>query len=437
MSAEPKAPSGSQKKNPNAWMEYAAILAKAGYTKQVQIALGKALPLVPAAMRSQFHCQSGRIYRLSWQLDHALASFSKALKDPQHKVHALTGLAECYERRSQLDKAAELLEGIPTQPDGSLVHARILRRLGRLEEAGKLLDTIPAQGPRIPESLTARVWHERYLLADQSGDYPLAWSHLEQCKQTIRQSWQGPQFAAMLTQRRHAMAVMLATLQQLQPETVERWISENAALGQPPLGFILGLPRSGTTLVEKLLSQQADIVTTDERDTLARSVLEPLSTRITTTADPQADAAHFLSTLDSLSPAFIKNGTKHYYQELDKQLPHKTAGRPVLDKNPGYSESALLIARLCPGARIIYPQRDPPRRLLLHLGTLPRAAQRDQHLLAAAGYPRRVDEPHPPGLAAPPPPPPRQPLDRSPLRGPRHPPAGRSHPPVHLPRPPL
>jgi tetratricopeptide (TPR) repeat protein len=100
--------------------------------------------------------------------------------------------------------------------------------------------------------------------------------------------------------------------------------------------FIVGMPRSGTTLVEQILSAHPDIGAGGEL-TFWVDAAEAAQSAQTSTPAPQALAAEYLALLARTAPGAAR----------------------VTDKNPfGFLALPLILAGL-PGARIVHCRRDP------------------------------------------------------------------------------
>jgi hypothetical protein len=104
--------------------------------------------------------------------------------------------------------------------------------------------------------------------------------------------------------------------------------------------FIVGMPRSGTTLCEQVLAAHARVHGAGER-----SALERLARRL---GDPGAIAALDRDALDTAA--------NDYLAELHALAPDKTR---VVDKMPGNYAYLGLVGLLFPKAKIIHCVRDP------------------------------------------------------------------------------
>jgi tetratricopeptide (TPR) repeat protein len=110
--------------------------------------------------------------------------------------------------------------------------------------------------------------------------------------------------------------------------------------------FLLGFPRSGTTLLESVLDQHPDTVTLEERDTLHRGVLAYLS-------DPGD-----LARLAEAPEAALKPLRDDYWARV-AGLGVDVKGKVFIDKNPFNTLKLPVILKLFPGARILFAVRDP------------------------------------------------------------------------------
>ncbi|HEX8513825.1 MAG TPA: sulfotransferase [Allosphingosinicella sp.] len=110
--------------------------------------------------------------------------------------------------------------------------------------------------------------------------------------------------------------------------------------------FLLGYPRSGTTLVENILASAAQVVALEERDTLADTD-EILVRNDGTMPD-----------LNRLDPALLRDLRQRYWARV-RAMAGDVAGRVFVDMNPFNGIKLPIIARLFPDARILVMRRDP------------------------------------------------------------------------------
>ncbi|HVU21540.1 MAG TPA: sulfotransferase [Rhizomicrobium sp.] len=110
--------------------------------------------------------------------------------------------------------------------------------------------------------------------------------------------------------------------------------------------FIVGFPRSGTTLLENVLGCLPNTVTTDERDGLADGVREFMA------------AQAGLDRLAAAQGSILARYRRAYWKRLhERGLDHKN--RIFIDKQPYNTVKLPLIAKLFPQAKIVFVVRDP------------------------------------------------------------------------------
>lgn len=110
--------------------------------------------------------------------------------------------------------------------------------------------------------------------------------------------------------------------------------------------FLVGFPRSGTTLAENVLASHPDVVALDERDTLGEAARALLVTD------------DGLAWLAALTPDEIAEHRRVYWQRV-AGYGAKVEGKLFLDKYPLSSLKLPLVKKLFPDAKILFALRDP------------------------------------------------------------------------------
>ncbi|MBK5912670.1 hypothetical protein CCR85_14390 [Rhodothalassium salexigens] len=112
------------------------------------------------------------------------------------------------------------------------------------------------------------------------------------------------------------------------------------------LVFVVGMPRSGTSLIEQMLASHRRVTGLGERADI-HAIAEELARR---TGRPHPDyAAH-------LTPALVKGFGAAYAQTLRAAAPDAPV---IVDKHPLNFRHVGLIRALLPRARIVWARRDP------------------------------------------------------------------------------
>jgi tetratricopeptide (TPR) repeat protein len=133
-------------------------------------------------------------------------------------------------------------------------------------------------------------------------------------------------------------------------ETPERWLGVPRAADEraPEVKqhvFLVGFPRSGTTLLEQVLAAHRDVVTLEEKPTLAKADAELL-------IDPSG-----FEKLVTLTPEAAARYRRDYWHTASMFV--EPRGKIFVDKMPIGSMYLPLVARLFPDARILFARRDP------------------------------------------------------------------------------
>lgn len=110
--------------------------------------------------------------------------------------------------------------------------------------------------------------------------------------------------------------------------------------------FLLGYPRSGTTLIENILASAPDVVALEERDTLAEIDSALLGNDGTMPA------------LDQLGPTLLARLRAAYWSHVTA-LGGSVVGKVLVDMNPFNGIKLPILARLFPAARFVVMRRDP------------------------------------------------------------------------------
>ncbi|MFD0893824.1 sulfotransferase [Luteolibacter ambystomatis] len=272
---------------------------------------------------------------------------------------------------------ARAWQAVPDSPDIAVLHASALERCGELEEAARVASALLAAHPLHPRLVrqlahlerregrfeTARErlerqlqhhtshddWRLRYELAaiyDRLGGFTEAMRELELAKRQIARESAAlrPEWRAMTTRQ-------WEVTRGITPERLARWQREAP---QPPRRICLmaGFPRSGTTLMEKVLTAHPGCIGTDESGVLATQFRTPIVFGARSTAE-------VLVELDGYDEASLAAGRDVYFHCTADVLGEEPGDRLLLEKDPLLTPDLALPLRLFPEARILMPLRDP------------------------------------------------------------------------------
>ena len=117
---------------------------------------------------------------------------------------------------------------------------------------------------------------------------------------------------------------------------------------RPDPVFVVGFPRSGTTLLEQLLDAHPALQSFDEQAFLQKCILRM-----------QDMGLRYPAELDRLSVAQLGDLRAHYFSLCDKVSPNLVSGARYVDKNPLNLARLPLIQALFPRAKVIVVIRQP------------------------------------------------------------------------------
>jgi len=277
---------------------------------------------------------TARLEDLQQRPDRAIDALRQALaKQPDHEP-ALAALADLQERANQIDDFDETLDRLekaaPTSDKLPLLRARAAFRRGEHEEALRLAEAAPRSvDPAARAQLIGQV-------NDRLGNGDAAFAAFEEMNRIDSLAADDAQGKT----NRHLDALG-AQLDILTPEWVGSWAAADSPPPREP-AFLVGFPRSGTTLLDTLLMNDSSLVVSEEN---------PMLTEVSKRIGAFARIAE-------LRDPDIGKLRDVYFGEAQKHVP-RAAGGLLLDKFPLALGAGPLIHRLFPTAPIIFLARHP------------------------------------------------------------------------------
>ncbi|HEX3915087.1 MAG TPA: sulfotransferase [Steroidobacteraceae bacterium] len=279
---------------------------------------------------------------LSW-LGQARASHLRAFELDPHNFSATSALASIAAHRGQYEEAREwaqrTLNIVPGFPDALLCLAGAELARGECGAAEARLRQV-INDPRAGDVDRARATGLLADVFDAGGRYLEAFEAYSVCNAGIRRMHQRFADSNVLGYVRESTAA----LEKFDPS---RW-THVAAPPSVAAGhvFLLGFPRTGTTLVEVVLDGNPRVVSLEEQELLADGVLALMRQPV----DFQALAGAEAPALNALREAYWRRA---------RQAGVDVAGKVFVDKHPLNSLKLPLIVRLFPEAKILFAVRDP------------------------------------------------------------------------------
>ncbi|WP_137390677.1 tetratricopeptide repeat-containing sulfotransferase family protein [Rhodoligotrophos defluvii] len=255
----------------------------------------------------------------------------EALRKDPRELTALNVKATVLQRKGHFDEAEQVARAIikldPRHAD-SYQRLATMRRLG--EDAMEPLRRILGDKSLPPEQ-RATAGFALYALLDRRGDYPAAFTALSQANALrAEQRPYKPDYHEQLANR------VMATFDR---DFLASRFGEG--MDEPGPIFILGMPRSGTTLVEQILAAYPQVHPGGERNDLNRLA---------------RSMSGYPEQAGIVASDWARGNALEIFADMRAEAPEKPF---ATNKAPGNYMFIGLIAWLFPRARIIYCKRDP------------------------------------------------------------------------------
>lgn len=276
--------------------------------------------------------------------DAAEAAYREALAGDATDAETYAALAALLERGNRLDDALAAadaaLRSNPKLLRAAVTAARVLRRGNDPQAALTKLDAVPTAGA--PQEERAAAAFERGQILDRTGAYAAAYQAFVEGNLLLAE-----EPAALRIDRTLFPRLIERLRQRFTPEWVAGWPPAPSADAAAAPVFLVGFPRSGTTLLDQILDAHPALTTMEEKDALdqVRRAVGRLP-------------GGYPEALAGLDDAAVEGLRRLYWREVARHL-GDLGGRRLVDKMPLNTIDAGLIHRLFPQARILLALRHP------------------------------------------------------------------------------
>ena len=313
------------------------VQQRLGRLDQAEACYRRALQLEPAL--PAVHYNLGTLLRQQERLEEAILAFRQALALRPDYPQALNNLGNCLRRTGALAEAREALEKALALQPGLLEAHYNLAALKTYREGDPQIPALLGLERRLaglPELSRIRYWFTRGKMLEDTRQFDQAFAAYQA----------GNALAKSRTPWDEAAEIRLH--EALRARFTRAWFASRPPLppetGPIPV-FIVGMPRSGTSLLEQVLASCAGVHGAGELPFLGEVLREAAG------GSPLPDA------LASATPEDLRALGRRYLDRLRQVAP--AGATHVTDKMPGNFVHAGLIPLLLPGARIIHAMRNP------------------------------------------------------------------------------
>ncbi len=278
------------------------------------------------------------------QFDRADASYQAALEIEPNLPAALAGLAGLMHMQGRDEEGLALLEprlaaGMRA-PDVLGSYADMMRATGDTAPAMALLRQVISH-PRLTPDQQLRLHFKMGDLCDAEQQYDLAFEHYQRANGLKRTGFAPAQHAQHVDR---LIAYFDST----------RCAEAVGESSQLPV-FIVGMPRSGTSLVEQIVASHPQVFGAGELNHIG-AIVRRLAGQYGASASGAGTETPWPGLLDHVPASVLQAAAAEYLAQLRQMDPD---AQRVSDKMWLNFEHLGLIARLFPGARVVHCTRDP------------------------------------------------------------------------------
>ena len=272
----------------------------------------------------------------------AVSAYEKALEIAPDDLEARANLADLHERTNNLEHAQALIDRVlqqaPDHPFANRVAATLARRRGEAEAAIARLERF-ADAYATP-GIRQGIRFELGRLHDRGGDPATAFAHFHEANRIQAESAAAARFDPADYRRN------IRTLREtLSADWCAGWTPLPVADGDAPV-FLVGFPRSGTTLLDQMLDSHPGVQVAEEK---------PMMEELKRLADERSGYPGGLAGMSATD----QSGLRRAYWDRAGDYIDRKDGAVFVDKLPLNLEKAVLIHRVFPDARFILALRHP------------------------------------------------------------------------------
>jgi len=321
---------------------YASLLSEDEQDEEAQRELELALQLDPSY--AEAHTALAMLLKEKMQVPAAIEHYRRALQINPHMASAHCGMGDAYQEIGKLEEAqACFRESIRINPRLAGGYTMLATHLkGKIpdHEFKAMLEL--AEDPTLPRTRRAALLFGLAHTLDARGDYDKAGAYLAEANAIRKEEWE--KRGKSYDPQDHAAHIdsIIATFT---PEFFSR--TQNFGVDSTRPLFVLGLPRSGTTLVEQVLASHSKIFGAGELRFTNQS-LESIPSVLKLDKRP-------IDCMNDLTREAVQEVAGKHLEKLaaiNASKPH------IVDKMPDNYQHIGLILTLFPNAKIIHCRRE-------------------------------------------------------------------------------
>ena len=321
-----------------AWRDLIDAYKEQDKYEQTLAALNRLLQL--DAENVNMICEHANVLTMAGRHEDAVAEYERALAIAPRHAGSLSGLGHVLKTVGRQDEAVRAYrDSVAAHPGfGEAYWSLANLKTFRFEDAEIAAMTAQLESDKLPDEAKANFCFALGKAHEDAGDFDSAFRYFEQGNSVRRAN---ESYDPVLTDTIHDRIIETCTAD---------FFSERKGWGNPDASpiLIVGLPRSGSTLIEQILASHSMAEGTHELPELSR-VIRALN-------ESRTDARTYPEALAELAADDVTDYGQDY---LDRTLKHRSGMPRFTDKMPNNFPSVGFLHLVLPNATVINARRHP------------------------------------------------------------------------------
>jgi len=306
--------------------------------EEAETILKQAIAQAPDKLEA--YCKLGAVYTEQGETEQAEATYQIALDRDAEMVDALTGLGNLRLEQGKINESEEmLLRAIAIKPDdlGARFHLTQTKKVKPDDQNLAALEIIAADANHLSNDKKISLHYALGKAYDDVAEYDKAFPHFIEGARIKR---------AKLDYDANADEARITRIIEVVDRGYFQRLHGGGDKSNVPI-FVLGMPRSGTTLTEQIIASHPDVYGAGELNDLMEIVQLP--------ATGQA-VQPYPENLIRLNKKELKNFAQEYISRIRRRA---LEAKHITDKMPANYMAMGLIPLMLPNAKIIHVKRNP------------------------------------------------------------------------------
>jgi Flp pilus assembly protein TadD len=334
-----------QPREPAALFGLGQVLGRLGDPERGVTLLRRAVEQDPRS--AEYHAHLASQLAQTRSPDEALRAATRAIALDRANVLAHYTVAMCHERANRIEEAIAAIERAlqlaPHDANARIIRAVLARRRGDLDDARTRLESVVSTETR--SDYMAWALKELGNVLDRLGEYDAAFAALERSGAERARTAE-----AQRLDRDDQHRLITSYRTGLTSQLLSRWRREDLEDDFPAPAFLVGFPRSGTTMTEQIMAAHPGVVTASE---------EPLVPAVKAALVRASGGGTYPAMLEQIEPGRITALRSLYWERAEAVAGRSLKGAVFVDKLPLHLIDIGLINVIFPEARVIVALRDP------------------------------------------------------------------------------